>query len=370
MSHHQCDYVGVVNNSLLSAFSQAPVNDSRDLYVEKTLEQLFENYDWSKSFNQQQILVYDEVLPVELLVIIHKWLRKKCADIENIQVITTHHTGVASWWDTWCKTNHEKSFSIREVFYTNRPLITPSMKLFYCDDNFLVRDNQFFLEQKNISKLFGYYGGSYSMLEREYLLLKLARFYQIADIDFLGTLSPIATILAYAENITYYKNQKDIDELADAYKKFTSNEISLLSQKNSNAQVNEKIDFDSLQWHTDRHCWATVIRETLVDNRFSCVTEKTIRAFLYHCVAIPLGYRAVADLEQLGFWFPHDIVDYSYQYEELFSVRVNKLTNMLDRLALLSMAELQKYYVDNIDKFQYNANLVYKLHSAQPILRV
>lgn len=371
MNHYDCDYdyVGTICKELLNSVSQSSANAPTDLCVEQTLERLFGSYNWASSFERTQILVYDEYLSSELLVSIHRWLRKKCADIENIQLITTHFTGVANWWKDWCKTHHERSFSIREVFYTNRPLLTHSMRLFYQEPNFLLRDKKFFLEQKHISKLFSYYGGSWSNVERQYLMLKFAKFSHIAEIDFLAKLCPLNDILDYAENITYYKNQTEINQLADTYARLNNQEIVLLSHKTVGAKRNEEINFNGLQWDTDRHCWATVIRETLNSDKFSCVTEKTIRTFLYHCVAIPLGYKAVSDLENLGFWFPHDMIDYSYQNEDLFAARINKLVESLDLLSTKSFDDLQKYYVDNIDKFQYNAELVYKIHATHPNLR-
>jgi hypothetical protein len=366
---YEHDYVGVIADELLECIKHAPMLQPKDLYIEEALENLFGNYNWSKSFSRTQILVYDEVLPSEILIALHKWLRKKCADIENVKLIITHHTGIQSWWRKWCQVHQERSFSIQEIFYTNRPrLIALSMK-WINDPQSVLKDTDFYLKQKNILKLFSYYGGSYTTREREYALLRFLKFQSIANIDFLADLASLQEILDYTENITYYKNQKEIDQISETYKTLLNNNFSGLRIPESTAVKLEEINFLGFQWHTDRHCWASVIRETHISEKYSCVTEKTIRTFLHHCVAIPIGFQAVDDLEQLGFWFPHELIDYSYQYEDLFSNRISKLITTLDSLTLIPLIELQKNYIDNIDKFQYNANLVYKLYSTNPKLR-
>ena len=365
----QFDQVGVIKAELLEVLTNAPKHQPKDVWVEKRLDDMFGSYDWSRSFSRRQILVYDEVLPSEVLEILHKWLRRKCADIENILLVVTHHTGASDWWRDWCKTNNEKSFQLTETFFLTRPTATPSFKSFLSEKNTTKKDIDWYASQKNISKLLSYYGGTYSSLEREYLFLKLQCFdHLLAHVDFLGNLSPKQDILSYVENITYYKDQMEIDYISSAYDRLV-NSGWLLRTPNVLEFANEDIDFAGLQWQTDRQCFVSVVRETINSDKFACVTEKTLRAFLHHCVVIPTGFNAVNGLEKLGFWFPHDFIDYSYQSTRLFADRVHGMMAVLDTLAQKSFDVLQQYYLDNIKKFQYNSELVYDLASKKSTLQ-
>lgn len=354
----QHDYVGIIKTELLTTITDAPLMEPKDRYIEATLEKLFGEYDWSKSFQSKQILWYDEVLPSEVLIVIHKWLRRKCADIENILLITTHHLGISKWWKDWCENNHEKSFEIQEKFFINSPR---------WGDRFFknvppLPTVDFFVKNKNISRLFSFYGGSYAKHDREYLVLAMLKFFDVAEIEFMGKFSPKQILLDYAENILYYKDQLEIHYLSQVYDRFIVDGVlsreSIFSQKQI---FQEKLNFTGRQWQVDRHCWASVVRETANDDFYPCLTEKTFRAFMNHVAVMPIGFGAVIEMEKLGFWFPHEIIDYSYQFEKIFSARVKGLTVALEKIhKLYSFERLQEHYLDNIEKFQHNAKLVYK----------
>lgn len=349
--------VGVINHELLELVTQVSSAESKTLHIKKKLDAMFGTYDWTKSFSTPQSLVYDDVLLSDTLVDLHHWLRSKSADIENIELIVTHHTGVKNWWQQWCQTNHERSFAIRELFLSSSPAVH---KRWFARLSPLPQID-FFRKEKKISKYFSYYGGSYATLEREYLLLKMLQFRDIASIEFIGQFGNKKQLLDYVEQITYFKKQNEIDYIDRTHSKFIIN--SRLVQGNPiNSVKDEKISFSGHQWSIDKICFASVVRETINNDRFACLTEKTIRAFLHHCVVVPIGYQAVHDLELLGFWFPHDIFDYSYQDERCFSERVEKLASGLEKMyKCLSIDRLQKYYIDNLDRFHGNSRLVFEI---------
>jgi hypothetical protein len=369
---HKCDLVGVIGGELLQVLTDAPKLNPKDLLIEHKLDEMFSGWDWSKSFDRAQILVYDEVLPSELLPMLHQWLRRKCADIENIQLILTHHAGAESWWQEWCELNHTQSFKIRELSFLSRPAATPDLLSLLSGKHGVRKDKSFFIKNKKINKIFSYYGGSYVSREREYLFLKFYKFRHQAIIDFLASIvASKDEILSYVENITYFKNQVEIDNVSAAYDSFMCSKPDAYHDDLSRAKKNEDINFNAFQWQIDSQCFASVVRETINSDRYSCVTEKTIRAFLHHCVVIPLGYRSVEELEKKGFWFPHDIIDFSYQFESIFAYRINQLTNILDVLVKHPASELQEYYAQNIDRFEHNAQLIYReLENHQPFARV
>ena len=355
------DIVCVIRHELLEAVANAPKMHPKDLYVEDRLEMIFRHHDWTKSFDRQQVIILDDVVTSEILVLWHKWLRKKCADIENIVLVTTHHTGIKTWWQRWCAVNQEKSFAIQELFFLSRPGSTPSLKSLYRDPDQFLHTLEFWSANKKITKLFSYWGGTYTTSEREYLLLKILALREVGEIDFMAQISNKSDVLAYAENITYFKKQQDIDEIGQTYDRLTTDKLFVSDHASHQARKNEQIDFAGLQWTVDRCCWSTVVRETINSDRYACVTEKTLRAFLHHCVVIPVGYRAVEQLEQIGFWFPKDMVDYSYQHLDCFADRVDRLIKSLRMLSQRTLHDLQTHYLDNQHRFQYNAQLVHDL---------
>ena len=364
-----CEYVGSINEELLTAVADAPVMEPKDLYVERVLENLFGHHDWAKSFSATQVLIYDEVLPSEILILIHKWLRRKCADIENIILVTTHHLGIRPWWQKWCQINHLRSFQVKEVLFTD----SPGYKKGWFASVPSPHSRDFYKHNKKISRLFSFYGNARSGVdvpkERVYATLKMLEFADYAEIDFIGRFPDKQHMIDYVENITYFKNQADIDYISSTYDKYIfsgllENRLTFLGTKTQN----ESMTFDGLQWEVDRHCWATVVRETIIDDVYPAVTEKTIRAFLHHMAVIPMAFGAVSELEKLGFWFPHDVIDYSYQHEPLFAVRTQKLIDSLKSvLQNYSYAQLEEYYNHQIDRFHHNTELAYQYINQQDV---
>jgi hypothetical protein len=352
---------GVIRSELSRSVTLAPMLSPKDMYVEQTLDKLFFNYDWTITFETPVAIIYDELVTSEILVILHKWLRKQCADIENIYLIVTHNAGISAWWEKWCDCFFDKSFKIVELFF-NDSIMNPwnpgeDVK------KYELKSLNFLKENKKILKLFSFYGGTYSTMERQYLVLKMLRFQNVAAIHFNSKFSSKKEILDYAENITYYNNQKEIDDLSECYDRCVGHK-QMLPNSNLISSINYQkfleLQWSHLQWNIDKNSWATVIRETMNSDVFSTVTEKTLIACFHHTVMFPIGINSVLNLENLGFWFPHDIVDYSYQVEPIFVNRVAKMCNTLQEIInKYSMIQLEQYYFDNIQKFCYNAQLAH-----------
>jgi hypothetical protein len=218
-----------------------------------------------------------------------------------------------------------------------------------------------FANSKKIEQVFSYYGGTYATPERQYLVLTLLELSEVGSIDYLGKFETKDTVTAYSENINYYLDQAEIDQINELFDRHVSPSGTLVQQNMPGPGIkNEPIGYQGIQWYTDSTCFASVVRETVVDDRYSCVTEKTLRAFLHHMVVIPVTFQGVKELEHMGFWFPHDIFDYSYQTESRFAYRTKHMINSIKQLiANLSIGNMQQYYNDNIDKFHANAKLVH-----------
>lgn len=356
------DYVGIIRPELLQAVAKdAPTVGPKDVWVERRLDDMFGSYDWTRSFDRPQILVYDEIMLSEILIIMHQWLRRRSARIDNIHLVVTHHPGIARWWNQWCNAMQERSFQIREWFFIK----SPRWHQLFANSPAL-QPLQFYQTHKQISRTFSYYGGSWRSTEREYLALKFMPFSPRAFVDCLFRFGDRQELLAYAEHVNYYENQSQIEQLAQAYDQHVSAQGMIA--KSPQPEISKPrevelraIDLQGFQWGVDQTCWASVVRETQNNERFSCATEKTVRAFLHHCAVIPLGFRAVQDLEDLGFWFPHDRFDYSYQHEPLFARRIERLLESLDRLSQVPVADLQKHYDQNCDRFHANAQRIHHL---------
>jgi hypothetical protein len=327
-----------------------------------TLDKLFEKQDLTLSFKQPVYILYDETLTSVILISIHRWLRTKCADIENITLITTHHIGVAAWWKDWLHANHEKSFKIIELScgyasFMNRERetfeISPPPTLEYVSSN------------KNIQHYFNLYGGTYPTNDKLYLILKSLELNEHGIIGYLGNFLSKQQLLKYAENITYYKNQKEVKNIECLYDQFVDDKKLIKGNKTIDTDhlpiKNEKF-FTGYQYFCDNLCFISVVRETYNDQPFITVTEKTLRAFLHHLVVMPTGYQSVQLLEAQGFWFPHDLLNYDYQYEKNYAQRISKLIQSLHHVIKnFSIADLQNYYYKNLQKIHNNLFLVLQI---------
>jgi hypothetical protein len=98
-----------------------------------------------------------------------------------------------------------------------------------------------------------------------------------------------------------------------------------------------------------------IIRETMDNQNFSILTEKTLKGFLNLQFIIPLGYQAVRYLENLGFLFSHDLIDYSYQDEPNFYKRARQVSEQIDKLQQrYSLKDLEQEIPDRTEVLTHN----------------
>jgi hypothetical protein len=355
--------VGKIYDELLQAITNAPLLDqNKSRYVSVVLEEIFKDVNWSESFEIPLVIICDEIITSEILIILHQWLRTKCADIENIVVVTCNHTGVHRWWKKWCDVYHQQSFSIIELslgysYSMNHPPIRYPLPP--------IPSANTIQSKKNILYYFNVYGGTYPTLERLYIVLRMLELRDYGVVEYLGELYDKQKILDYIENITYFKNQKEIDKVTALYDQYVINHRLLPQQLQfditSNPTKNEPF-FSGHQLTVDNHCFANVVRETMNFEPYNTVTEKTLRSFLHHLAVIPTGYQAVADLEVQGFWFPHDVIDYGYQNQPDHSCRMTLIINAIQRMIdKFSINDLNQYYQENLKHFHHNTKLVYDI---------
>lgn len=359
---------GTIHDELLNKVSEAPILDHKTKHMIPVLEELFKGVDWGASFETPLLIIYDETITKEILIGIHTWLRTKCTDIENITLITSHHCGVQRWWKQWCEIEQERSFSIIEASFGYSYYTTGRYKMEKHPVRYplpSIPSSKNIADRKNIMYYFNMYGGTYPTLERLYITTRLLEFREYGIVEYIGDMLSKQDILNYAENITYFKNQKEIDTLSKIYDRFVIDNRIEKQQLQFDIEylpVKNEHFFSGYQYCVDSHCFANVTRETINFHPYTTVTEKTLRSFLHHLAVIPTSYRSVDDLEAQGFWFPHDIIDYNYQYELDHGFRMDKLIQSLRKMInKFSIDDLKHYYQENLNYFHHNAKLVYDI---------
>lgn len=330
-----------------------PINNDLSFIV-NDLQSRLGHHDWSASFAKPQVIYSCNEFTPWVLICLQRWLRQQSCNIENIYLITVHHVGLAQWWKEYIQLTGERTFGIIEWLF---PRSRVHQHYFETWKNIKIP-----IPHKRIKHVFSYYGGSHAYHDTLYPTLKMMPLEEYGVIDLLCDFSiSKQDVEGHAHYLSYFadREEKVMGELYDRY--VESNTLKLQSvlpyrQSAPQAHADEDIDFKGFQWSIDQNCFACITRETIDTQVFASVTEKTMRAFVHHMAVVPMGYRSVDFLEQHGLWFPHDIIDYSYQHERDFLTRLNGvITSITDLCTKYSLEDLQNYYDQNIDKFQKNA---------------
>jgi hypothetical protein len=346
--------VGCLHRHALIAVSKAPIMSSKKKYLWNTFEKVFLNVDWSDSFSNKLVILTNEDISPESIIELHYWLTTKCSNVKNIFLITSQNLGTEQWWENWCETMHEISFNVIDLAFDtfNKKFIDQINNL-----DHRVKLNEI---KKHATKWFSFYGGTYQKNERDYLCLMLAaNFYNVSVIDYIGKFATKDELLNYSERITKFCDQSTIDKLSRAYDQFVINNNFVLNfpniLKNNTPLPCEPINFLGLQWQIDKTCIFNIARETTVSDIYTGISEKTLRSFLHWKVLIPLGYNSVNLIKNLGFWFPEDIFDYSYQYEKDWHRRVLKIIDSLHKvMTQYTISDMIIYIENNKQNFLKN----------------
>jgi hypothetical protein len=346
-------FVGKIVEELIVALGSKSPKES----TFATLDEVFKNVNWSESFVQPLIILHFEFLHNETVVYIHEWLRQKCADIENIGIVSSE-AHLKKWWSDWCSTMHVKSFFIIEF-----PFV-------YTDAWFKVAVGKNSLKEKtniaeekinNLKYYYSYYAGTAHYNERSYVGLRVSELTDYCLFDSMYNLPKKQNILDYVEEITYFKDQKTVDLISLLYNNNVKDQKFNTTAINTQPQIRQQaFQYNDFIWSNDRCCFANITRETKHDCPYPIITEKTFRAFWHHTMCIPICYQSVTTLEKsYGFKFLHGIFDYSYQHEKDFHTRINKLINSLTNFVKdNTIQSLKDYYANNHGIFIHNAKIV------------
>tara|TARA_B100002019_G_C21154988_1_gene540229 strand:- start:279 stop:920 length:642 start_codon:yes stop_codon:yes gene_type:complete len=114
--------------------------------------------------------------------------------------------------------------------------------------------------------------------------------------------------------------------------------------------------YDLHNFYSSKSCFE-IVSETCVAHNKLCVTEKTFKAILSKNVFLLLGNPYSLNwLKYLGFKTFSDIIDESYDEEEIFYKRFLMLFNEVKKLCSLSIKSLHKKLepLDEIVEYNYN----------------
>jgi hypothetical protein len=342
--------IGNIRNELLIDWWNCQANNR---CIEQSAHVWLDNYfaecDLTKSFKEKLIVVYDEMLPHEILINLHSWFKKQSCNLNNIIIVVTTTMGAKFWFFQYTTLIGENSFQLIDApwlsqMFTSRFASIPKI-------------NQSTIN-KTLKYYFSFYGGTGSNLERDFITSNVLTKSNLGYIDYLSGWHKVSTqadFENYAEVSTNFLHEDLIKKLLVIRNtvKFDTSHIS------ANAPIkNENFDFQGFQFDIDNICFAQVIRESTSRAGFCCISEKTLRPFLHGQVPLPIGLNSIDHLKNLGFNLQFDIIDYDYQSHPVFFNRILGLLDQIDKLSTYKLSYLEDYILDNSEIFLYNFEYV------------
>lgn len=317
-------------------------------------------FDWTKSFDKPIVIGYDERVTIDTLRSLQGFFREQPCDITNITVILTYTAGAKDWWERYQNLCLERTFNILE-WNCCRSLSWPG----FCHELQLLDVPTIMTAKKNLKHLFSFYGGSNSKIDRLYLTLKMRDLHEIGLVDCLcDRWGPCDEFVNHAMYLGYFMDEQEERDIEALYHRYVSNQKLQLSSeldlfKHKVKVRAEQFHYQGFQFAMDSCCLATVINETDNFSPWIMISEKTVRAFLHHNIVIPNSYRAVEILEDQGFWFPHNVIDYSYQYEKDRLRRWRLMIESIKSTDVLIGSNYWNFFTENFANIRSNAQKIY-----------
>ena len=326
--------------------------NKKDAYV--ILDNYLGTFDLTESFTKKVILLNTEPYRLESLLLLHDWFSDRCCNITNIFLISDHSIGAKKWYENFLNLFNKVGFNIIETPIRNIQRLQVI--------GFLSKQQ---LQKDKIRKKLKYYfnafmGGYTSFFEKDFLATYFSSKKEIGYVDFLaGYQTTLPEFDNYLESLTHFSDRNFVDFLISLRENgnfFNSGTTRVIPTFNNimNSDSHKSI----VKLNNQSFC--QLLRETYNSVPWTCVSEKTLDCFLNCMIPIPLsGTNAVSNLENIGFKFDHNMIDYSYQSEKDFVKRILKIGDVLDRISKThSLAELEEYILDNREILWYNYNYI------------
>jgi hypothetical protein len=333
-----------IKGELLDLVSSVPELEHKEKYIHKFLDDYIDSNSLLESFNRKIVFVYDETITTEIFISIHNWFLKKCCNIKNILFVSTHTLGLGEWYQKYLRLFGQTGFVVVEV-----PLYT-----FYMPGVINSYEN---LNKPHINKelkyYFDFYGGTYGSLNRDFLVSLFLTHQSIGHVDYLGGFTNnTGKFDGYLEQLTNFCDRNACDQLVENKKL-----LQFASRKNiDKMQLVKNVAYNS-NVHSVSAC--QIIRETMDNQNFSILTEKTLKGFLNLQFIIPLGFQSIRHLENLGLLFDHDLIDYSYQEEPNFYKRAQLVSEQVGKLKQrYSLKDLEQLILDRKEILMHNYDYI------------
>jgi len=333
-----------IRAELLILVASVPEIEHKEKYIHEFLDRHIDSNSLLESFNRKIIFIYDESISTEVFISIHNWFLKKCCNIKNILFVSTNTLGLSTWYKKYLDLFGQIGFVVVEV-----PLYT-----FYMPGVINSYEN---LNKPHINKelkyYFDFYGGTYGSLDRDFLVSLFLSHQSIGYVDYLGGFTNnTGKFDGYLEQLTNFCDRKVCDQLTENKKL-----LQIASRKNiDKMQLVSNVAYNS-NVHLVSAC--QIIRETMDNQNFSILTEKTLKGFLNLQFIIPLGFQSIRHLESLGFLFAHDLIDYSYQDEPNFYKRAQLVSEQVGKLKQrYSLKDLEQIILDRKEILMHNYDYI------------
>jgi|688.fasta_scaffold06729_20 hypothetical protein len=345
-----------------------------ELYAENTarasLEQAirFDSYDRSWAF--PQIIICLEVLTQQHLEIIHNFLEQRCCKIDDFHLLLIGHAGAAEFWIKYNQLLGRNSFQIIEVidlpFGADIMLdcANPDAKT-NCDNvQQHWRRNQWYDDYKKFQPDFDrvpthhvmYLPGrnNHSIEQgyaKQYLALEISALNN-SYVDQCYELPDQEQLLYWIERSNNWYTPGNVAELQKQYK--------ILNKKSRRYIPDDATIFDtSREMYSDS--FFTVVRETVMQQPYGCIGEKTMRAFYYGRAVVPTTYQGVKSLKSLGFEF---IPEFDIEHDQQINF-FQRSRSMIQSLQTFindhSSRDLELLVKKHRDLWRHNSNLAFQI---------
>jgi hypothetical protein len=342
-----------------------------DLHVPATAQQdlaiTFAAHDFTASFDRAQVIVSLEIWSRENLIYFQDWMASRCCKIQNYHIIVVGQPGMAGWWCRYAEIMDLRTFTIWEVLDLpfSGDAVRQSWPQLQPDHWFRERWYSDIDRAPDLDRTLHWHcvylpGSSSQSVERGFYKDYLAcRMMDLPGtlVDLRFPLKDADTLANWLDSESGWLDQASVDELRD------------LRQRWGDVHGPEVIYDSELYRRTlalYRHSFATVARESLMTQPWSCIGEKTLRPFMMAQFVIPTSIDSVSRLEDLGFWFDRDWFDFSYERHRDVLRRTQALMTSLRDLVSRDIADCQHHLRHHREKYQANSELARQLTSLYP----
>lgn len=316
---------------------------NQEVFLERYLKNIISQETENNSFIRPQVVYIQDILPIELVFLIHHYFQKRCCNSENLVFIVPSHVGLHDWWE-----QYKELMGIKSIVFIDAPYFS------WYSNRFNITTRLEHIQPRYEKHFSAWISGKQAVpIHNQYLLLLLLEHKHHGIIDCYSKLNQKQNILDLAESLTNFCNANLVDKISQIYDAnivdghYHSN-IVFNNNDGSGGVIGD--DFLLLE---DIKCPINVVRETLCNTPYYCFTEKSIRPFLHQQLVLPVCYLGHKVLSAMGFELPN-VINYNYCNIRHFGDRMNAMMLELERLISLPLEFFANYRAENIALYKHN----------------